>query len=284
IGIVMALADEDKTSIDDLLNLNIKSEQGNMIPMRDLVKVKDEVLQKSISRKDQQRVVYVLADMAGELESPAYAILGMEEKLKEIELPAGHSIGDLYMGQPEDESNFTVKWDGEWQITLEVFRDLGIAFLVVIIVIYMLIVGWFQNFVTPIVMMAAIPLSLIGIILGHWLLGAFFTATSFIGMIALVGIMVRNSVLIIDFIEIRLNEGTPIRQAIIDAVSVRTVPILLTAGTVVIGAIVILFDPIFQGLAISLIGGAIVSTLLTLFVVPTIYYLVERKRWKHLEE
>jgi len=148
----------------------------------------------------------------------------------------------------------------------------------------MLIVGWFQNFVTPIVMMAAIPLALIGIILGHWLMGAFFTATSFIGMIALVGIMVRNSVLIIDFIEIRLRENIPLKQAIIDAVSVRTVPILLTAGTVMIGAVVILWDPIFQGLAISLIGGAIASTLLTLFVVPTIYYLVERKKWKHLEE
>lgn len=284
IGIVMGLADEDKTSIDDLLNLNIKSQQGNMIPVGDIVKVNKNTLQKSISRKDQQRVVYVLADMAGELESPAYAILGMEEKLNQIPLPTGYSLGEIYMGQPDDESNFTVKWDGEWQITLEVFKDLGVAFLIVIIVIYMLIVGWFQNFVTPIVMMAAIPLSLIGIILGHWILGAFFTATSFIGMIALVGIMVRNSVLIIDFIEIRLNEGVPIKQAIIDAVAVRTIPILLTAGTVVIGAVVILFDPIFQGLAISLVGGAIVSTLLTLFLVPTIYYLVERKNWKHLEK
>jgi len=184
------------------------------------------------------------------------------------------------MEQPTDESDFTVKWDGEWQITLEVFRDLGVAFGVVIVIIYMLIVGWFQNFKTPIVMMLAIPLSLVGIVFGHWLLGAYFTATSFIGMIALAGIMVRNSVLLIDFIEIRLNDGVPLKQAIIEAGAVRTTPILLTTGAVVIGAVIILFDPIFQGLAISLVFGAIVSTILTLIVVPLIYYIVERKKWE----
>lgn len=280
VGIVMALDDKDKTSLDDIQNLKIKGQQGNMVPVRDIVQIKEETLQKSISRKDQQRVVYVTADMAGDLESPVYAILGMEEKLKTIDLPRGYSIGEWYMGQPQDESNFTVKWDGEWQITLEVFRDLGIAFAVVIIIIYMLIVGWFQNFKTPIVMMVAIPLSLIGIVLGHWLLGAFFTATSFIGMIALAGVMVRNSVLLIDFIEIRIKDGIPLKQAIIDAGAVRTTPILLTTGAVVIGAAVILFDPIFQGLAISLVAGAIISTVLTLIVVPVIYYMVERKKWE----
>ncbi|MBV2228100.1 MAG: efflux RND transporter permease subunit [Sphingobacterium mizutaii] len=279
VGIVMALDDKDKTNIEDIQNLKIKGQQGNMVPVRDIVQVKQDTLRKSISRKDQQRVVYVLADMAGDLESPAYAILGMEKTLKEMKLPTGYEISDLYMGQPEETSNFTVKWDGEWQITLEVFRDLGIAFMVVIIIIYMLIVGWFQDFKTPIVMMVAIPLSLIGIVLGHWLLGAFFTATSFIGMIALAGVMVRNSVLLIDFIEIRLKDGIPLKQAIIDAGAVRTTPILLTTGAVVIGASVILFDPIFQGLAISLVGGAIVSTILTLFVVPLVYYIVERKKW-----
>jgi multidrug efflux pump subunit AcrB len=223
-----------------------------------------------------------MADMAGGLESPVYAILGMEEKLKAIELPAGYSMNEMYMGQPENEEDYTVKWDGEWQITLEVFRDLGAAFLVVIIIIYMLIVGWFQNFKTPMVMMVAIPLSLVGIVLGHWLLGAFFTATSFIGMIALAGVMVRNSVLLIDFIEIRLNEGIPMKRAIIDAGAVRTTPILLTTGAVVIGASIILFDPIFQGLAISLVAGAIVSTLLTLIVVPLIYYMTERKKWEKI--
>jgi multidrug efflux pump subunit AcrB len=197
-----------------------------------------------------------------------------------MNLPKGYSVNELYMEQPSDESNFTVKWDGEWQITLEVFRDLGVAFLVVILVIYMLIVGWFQNFKTPIVMMLAIPLSLVGIVLGHWLLGAFFTATSFIGMIALAGVMVRNSVLLIDFIEIRLNDGIELKQAIIEAGAVRTTPILLTTGAVVIGASIILFDPIFQGLAISLVAGAIVSTLLTLIVVPLIYYITERKKWE----
>jgi multidrug efflux pump subunit AcrB len=208
----------------------------------------------------------------------------MNEQLQKMELPKGYSVNELYMEQPSDESNFTVKWDGEWQITLEVFRDLGVAFLVVILVIYMLIVGWFQNFKTPIVMMLAIPLSLVGIVLGHWLLGAFFTATSFIGMIALAGVMVRNSVLLIDFIEIRLNDGIELKQAIIEAGAVRTTPILLTTGAVVIGASIILFDPIFQGLAISLVAGAIVSTLLTLIVVPLIYYITERKKWEKKSE
>ncbi|MBD3724519.1 MAG: efflux RND transporter permease subunit, partial [Flavobacteriaceae bacterium] len=281
VGIVLALDDAEKTSLQDIQNLKIKGSQGNVVPVSDLVKVKVDTLQNAIYRKDQKRVVYVLADMAGALESPVYAILGMNEKLQEMKLPKGYAVNEIYMGQPDSENNFTVKWDGEWQITLEVFRDLGAAFLVVIIVIYMLIVGWFQNFKTPIVMMVAIPLSLVGIVLGHWLLGAFFTATSFIGMIALAGVMVRNSVLLIDFIEIRLNDGIPMKQAIIEAGAVRTTPILLTTGAVVIGASIILFDPIFQGLAISLVAGAIVSTLLTLIVVPLIYYITERKKWEN---
>ena len=284
VGIVLSLDDQDKTSLQDIQNLKIKGSQGNVVPVSDLVKVKESTLQNTIYRKDQKRVVYVTADMAGDLESPVYAILGMEEKLQKMNLPKGYSVNELYMEQPSDESNFAVKWDGEWQITLEVFRDLGVAFLVVILVIYMLIVGWFQNFKTPIVMMLAIPLSLIGIVLGHWLLGAFFTATSFIGMIALAGVMVRNSVLLIDFIEIRLNDGIELKQAIIEAGAVRTTPILLTTGAVVIGASIILFDPIFQGLAISLVAGAIVSTILTLIVVPLIYYISERKKWEKNSE
>ena len=283
VDIVMKLKNADKSTIQDITGLKIKGQMG-MVPASDLVKVEEKELDKTIYRKDQKRVVYVLADMAGKLESPAYAILGMEEKLKKIQLPNGYSMNELYMNQPKDESNYTVKWDGEWQITLEVFRDLGTAFAVVIIIIYMLIVGWFQNFKTPIVMMVAIPLSLIGIVLGHWLLGAFFTATSFIGMIALAGVMVRNSVLLIDFIEIRLKEGIPMKQAIIEAGAVRTTPILLTTGAVVIGAVIILFDPIFQGLAISLVFGAIVSTLLTLIVVPLVYYATEKKKWEKKSE
>ena len=280
VSIVLSLDDKDKTSLQDIQNLKIKGSQGNMIPISDLVKVRKDTLQKTIYRKDQKRVVYVTADMAGTLESPVYAILGMNEKLAKMKIPQGYKINELYMEQPTDESDYTVKWDGEWQITLEVFRDLGVAFMVVIVIIYMLIVGWFQNFKTPIVMMLAIPLSLIGIVLGHWMLNAYFTATSFIGMIALAGVMVRNSVLLIDFIEIRLNEGVALKQAIIEAGAVRTTPILLTTGAVVIGASIILFDPIFQGLAISLVAGAIVSTVLTLIVVPLIYYITERKKWE----
>ncbi|USL95040.1 efflux RND transporter permease subunit [Riemerella anatipestifer] len=283
VNMVMKLDDAEKATLQDITALKVKGQMGNMLPISDIAKVEKHTLEKSIYRKDQKRVVYVLADMAGVLESPAYAILGMEEKLKKMNLPEGYSINELYMAQPSDESDFTVKWDGEWQITLEVFRDLGAAFLVVIIIIYMLIVGWFQNFKTPIVMMVAIPLSLVGIVLGHWLLGAFFTATSFIGMIALAGVMVRNSVLLIDFIEIRLKEGVPMKQAIIEAGAVRTTPILLTTGAVVIGAVIILFDPIFQGLAISLVFGAIVSTVLTLLVVPLVYYMTEKKKWDKIQ-
>ncbi|MDO6676407.1 efflux RND transporter permease subunit [Tenacibaculum sp. 1_MG-2023] len=280
VGIVFALDEKEKSSVQDIAQLQIKSQHGTMVSISDLVSVEEKNSAKSIYRKNQKRVVYVMADMAGELESPAYAILGMEEKLKEIPLPKGYELNELYIKQPDFEDDYTVKWDGEWQITLEVFRDLGIAFLGVIIIIYMLIVGWFQNFKAPIVMMVAIPLSMVGIILGHWMMGAYFTATSFIGMIALAGIMVRNSVLLIDFVNLRLAEGIPLKQAVIEAGAVRTTPILLTAGTVVIGAFVILFDPIFQGLAISLMGGTITATVLTLLVVPLVYYLIERKNYK----
>lgn len=280
VGVILALDEKEKSNVSDILQLKIKSKQGTMVPVTDLVSIQEHTLAKSIYRKNQKRVVYVMADMAGELESPVYAILGMTDKLNKIKLPEGYKMDELYLNQPEFEDNYTVKWDGEWQITLEVFRDLGIAFAGVIVIIYMLIVGWFQNFKAPVVMMVAIPLSMVGIVLGHWMLGAFFTATSFIGMIALAGIMVRNSVLLIDFINLRLAEGIPLKQAVIEAGAVRTTPILLTAGTVVIGAFVILFDPIFQGLAISLMGGTIASTVLTLLVVPLVYYLIERKNYK----
>jgi len=280
VGIILTLDEKEKSSLNDIAQLKIKSNQGQMVSIGDLVTINEHVRAKSIYRKNQKRVVYVMADMAGELESPAYAILGMTDRLNEIPLPEGYNLDELYMNQPAFEDDYTVKWDGEWQITLEVFRDLGLAFLGVIVIIYMLIVGWFQNFKAPIVMMVAIPLSMVGIVLGHWLLGAFFTATSFIGMIALAGIMVRNSVLLIDFVNLRLEDGIPLKQAVIEAGAVRTTPILLTAGTVVIGAFVILFDPIFQGLAISLMGGTITATILTLLVVPLVYYLIERKNYK----
>lgn len=280
VGIHLTLSEANQSTLQDFTQLRLKSQHGEMVQVGDFVKIKEGLKDKNIYRKNQKRVTYVLADMAGELESPVYAILGMTDKLKAIDLPAGYQMNELYVAQPDNEDDFTVKWDGEWQITLQVFQDLGIAFGGVIIIIYILIVGWFQNFKAPIVMMAAIPLSLIGIIVGHWIMGAFFTATSFIGVIALAGIMVRNSVLLIDFVNIRLADGIDFKQAIIEAGAVRTTPILLTAGTVVIGAFVILFDPIFQGLAISLMGGTIASTFLTLLVVPLVYYLVERKNHK----
>ena len=280
VDLILALDEKEKSTIDDISQLKVKSKMGTMNTIGDLTDINKTFTAKSIYRKNQKRVVYVVADMAGELESPVYAILGMSDKLKEIDIPEGYKLEELYIKQPDFEDDYTIKWDGEWQVTLEVFRDLGIAFLGVIVIIYILIVGWFQNFKAPIVMMVAIPLSLVGIVLGHWLLDAFFTATSFIGMIALAGIMVRNSVLLIDFINLRVAEGIPLKQAVIDAGAVRTTPILLTAGTVVIGAFVILFDPIFQGLAISLMGGTIASTVLTLLVVPLVYYLIERKNHK----
>ena len=278
VSIVLAFDEAEKSTLTDLKQVKVISKNGLAIPVGDLVNVHKKSRDKSIFRKNQRRVVYVTADMAGKLESPVYAILGMTDKLKTIDLSKGYTLNELYMEQPSDENNYTVKWDGEWQITLEVFRDLGTAFAVVVLIIYILIVGWFQNFKAPVVMMVAIPLSLVGIVLGHWIMGAFFTATSMIGLIALAGIMVRNSVLLIDFIELRLNDGVPLKQAVIEAGAVRTTPILLTAGTVVIGAFVILFDPIFQGLAISLMGGTIASTVLTLLVVPLVYYMTEKHK------
>lgn len=280
VNIKLQLSDADKSGIEEIKNLKVIGEQGNAVPVGDLVAITKTVKEKSIYRKNQKRVVYVTADMAGQLESPFYAISSIADSIKKIKVPAGYSINEEYTHQPDNEDNYTLKWDGEWQITYEVFRDLGIAFAAVIVIIYMLIVGWFQNFTTPLVMLAAIPLSLIGIVGGHWMLGAYFTATSMIGFIALAGVMVRNSVLLIDFIDIRLKEGIPLKQAIIEAGAVRTTPILLTAGAVVLGAVIILFDPIFQGLAISLMGGTITSTFLTLLVVPLIYYRMLRKKYE----
>ena len=281
IPIRLQLKDADKSSINNVLDLQVAGMQGNMVALRDVVTVNTALKDKSIYRKNQKEVVYIMADMAGKLESPFYAISKMSDSLKNIKLPAGFTaIKEEYTHQPENQDTYSLKWDGEWQITYEVFRDLGIAFAAVIIIIYMLIVGWFQNFTVPLVMLAAIPLSLIGILLGHWLMGAYFTATSMIGFIALAGVMVRNSILLIDFINIRLREGIPLKQAIIEAGAVRTTPILLTAGAVALGAIIILFDPIFQGLAISLMGGTITSTFLTLLVVPLLYYKMMRSKTK----
>ena len=281
IGIVLKFEDKERASIQDLMQFKVLSSNGLTLPIADLVRLERDTIEKSIMRKNQRRVVYVTADMAGDLESPVYALLGLSDLLKDIQMPAGYELQEEWNQQPTNSSDYTVKWDGEWQITFEVFRDLGAAFAVVVIIIYVLLVGWFQSFRSPVVMLIAIPLSLIGIILGHWVFDAYFTATSMIGLIALAGIMVRNSVLLVDFINLRIADGIGIRQAVVEAGAVRTTPILLTAGTVVIGAVVMLFDPIFQGLAISLLGGTIFSTFLTLLAVPLIYYYLERGKHKN---
>lgn len=278
--IILRYDESDRSAVYDLNKINVRAQNGEMVALGDIMTVEEHFQDKSIFRKNQKRVVYVMADVAGDLESPVYAILDASERLNEIEVPAGYQLNEYFTAQPFMEQDYGVKWDGEWHITYEVFRDLGAAFAVVLVIIYILIVGWFQDFKVPFVMMIAIPLSLVGILVGHWLLGAFFTATSMIGMIALAGIMVRNSILLIDFVNLRLEEGVPIREAVIEAGAVRTTPILLTAGTVVIGAVVILFDPIFQGLAISLMGGSIASTFLTLIIVPLIYFMTEKHKYK----
>lgn len=280
VQIKVRLDEKDRSSIDDLKALQILTPAGGFVSVGDIVNIQEQIQDKSIYRKNQKRVVYVTADVAGKVESPVYAILDISDKFQNIEIPNGYSLSELYTVQPFTEEDYAIKWDGEWHITYEVFRDLGAAFAVVLVVIYVLIVGWFQDFKAPLVMMVAIPLSLVGILLGHWMMGAFFTATSMIGMIALAGIMVRNSVLLIDFINLRLDEGVGLEKAVIEAGAVRTTPILLTAGTVVIGAFVILFDPIFQGLAISLMGGSIASTALTLLIVPLVYYMTEKHQYK----
>jgi multidrug efflux pump subunit AcrB len=287
VTIQLRLPKADRTSLKDLSGIFVQSQgmgtltsrlrPGQMIPLSELVTVEEKIQDKSIYRKDLHNVVYVTADVAGVTESPVYAMLELDKKIAKIKVPGGAVINPLYTSVPKSEVKPALKWDGEWQITFEVFRDLGTAFAVVLVIIYLLIIGWFQSFKTPLIMMISIPLSLVGIIPGHFIHGAFFTATSMIGMIALAGIMVRNAVLLIDFIQIRREEGVGLKQSVIESAAVRTRPIILTSGAVVIGSVVMLFDPIFQGLAISLIWGSVLSTILTLVVVPLVYYLSEKK-------
>ncbi len=270
------LAEPDRSGVERLGGLHVASAGGTMVPVGELVTTEEDTVPQVIDRKNFRRVVYVTADVAGEEESPVYAILDLKEKISGLDLPSGTGLGQLFTRQPRRVDRPVVKWDGEWQITYEVFRDLGIAFAGALVLIYLLIVAWFGSLTTPLVMMAAIPLTLVGIAPGHWGFGAFFTATSMIGMIALAGIMVRNGILLIDYLEARLDAGASLKAAVLEAGAVRTRPIALTAGTVVIGAFVILFDPIFEGLAVSLITGAVASTALTLVVVPGIYFLAYR--------
>jgi multidrug efflux pump subunit AcrB len=222
-----------------------------------------------------------VADVAGEFESPVYAIMSLAGDIDKMPLPAGteqKKAEQLFMGHPENNDRWTVKWDGEWQITYEVFRDLGIAFAAVLILIYVLVVGWFQSFKTPWIIMLPIPLTLIGILPAHWIFNVFFTATSMIGFIAGAGIVVRNSIILVDFIQLRVAEGMSLEEAVIDAGAKRFRPMLLTAAAVVVGASVILFDPIFQGLAVALMAGEVASTILSRTAVPVIYYMVNKGR------
>ncbi len=231
---------------------------------------------RSVYHKNLQPVTYVTGDIAGAAESPVYAILQMNRALESIALPEGYAFEIFNAKQPFDTTRYAMKWDGEWHISYEVFRDLGIAFAAVLLLIYVLVVGWFQSFATPLVIMAAIPFSLVGILPAHAAMGAFFTATSMIGFIAGAGIVVRNSIILVDFIELRLRDGMPLDQAVVDAGAVRFRPMVLTAAAVIVGAAVILFDPIFQGLAISLMAGEVASLLLSRMAVPVMYFMLNR--------
>ena len=230
----------------------------------------------SLYHKNLQAVTYVTGDLAGKNGSPVYAILQMNKPIGRLSLPEGYGLEVFNAVQPFDTSRYAMKWDGEWHLTIEVFRDLGLAFAAVLVLIYVLVVGWFQSFKTPLLIMAAIPFSLVGILPAHAAMGAFFTATSMIGFIAGAGIVVRNSIILVDFIELRLREGLPLEQAVVDAGAVRFRPMALTAAAMIVGAAVILFDPIFQGLAISLMAGEVASLLLSRMAVPVLYYMAKR--------
>jgi multidrug efflux pump subunit AcrB len=259
---------------ETLKSLTVSSSTGGLIPISELVKTRHGREEKTIYHKNLKKVTYVTGDVAGTEESPIYAILKMKEAIAKIKLPEGYELKQYSTVQPDQEDRYAMKWDGELHITYEVFRDLGIAFAAVLVIIYILVVAWFRNFVTPIVIMVPIPLTLVGILPAHWLFGAFFTATSMIGFIALAGIVVRNSILLVDFIQMEWQEKGNLRQAIISAGAVRFRPIVLTAAAVVVGSFVMLFDPIFQGLAIAMMFGAVAATGLTLIVVPLLYYAV----------
>ena len=267
-----------RAGIGRLESFKLPGDDGQLVPLSSLVTPRKTNIDRSIYHKNLLPVVYVIGDVAGVKESPVYAILEMYQKIDAIDLPEGYRIAQYSAAVPESDRKFAMKWDGEWHITYEVFRDLGIAFAVVLVLIFVLVVGWFQSYSTPLVIMVAIPFSLIGILPAHWAFGAFFSATSMIGFIAGAGIVVRNSIILVDFIELRLQQGAPLDQAVIDAGAVRFRPMMLTAAAVVVGASVILFDPIFQGLAISLMAGEVASLLFSRMTVPVLYFL--DKRWE----
>ena len=267
-----------RSDLEKIQNLKVAGRTGRLVALSELVHSQEVVADKSIYHKNLMPVTYVTGDVAGAMESPVYAILKLGPEMDKFRAPGGYAIEQHMATLPTDAEHYSMKWDGEWHITYEVFRDLGIAFAAVLILIYGLVVGWFQSFVTPLVIMAAIPFSLVGILPAHGLMNAFFTATSMIGFIAGAGIVVRNSIILVDFIELRLREGMPLDEAVIDAGAVRFRPMMLTAAAVVVGASVILFDPIFQGLAIALMAGEVASLALSRMTVPIVYFVVNRRR------
>jgi multidrug efflux pump subunit AcrB len=273
VPIVLRLPLSRRSDLDDLLGLKVAGLGGAMVPVSELVRPVATVTPPPLFRKNLRPVIYVTGDVAGRQESPVYAILNMAASVPDLGEQGGSRPVQYYRSVPASDEGPVVKWDGEWHISYEVFRDLGLAFGLVLVLIYVLIVGWFSSFKVPAVMMIAIPLALVGVLPAHAAFGIFFTATSMIGFIALAGIIVRNSVLLIDFINLSQATGKDLLHAVLEAGAVRFRPILLTAGTVVVGAVVILFDPIFQGLAVSLMAGAIASTVLTLVVVPLVHFM-----------
>ncbi|MGD8276891.1 MAG: efflux RND transporter permease subunit, partial [Gemmatimonadota bacterium] len=275
VAIVPRLPLDRRSSVEALLAMPIATARGPE-PLQRFVHVEERTLEPSRNRKNLRPVIYVTGDVAGTIESPVYAILAMNRKLDDVRVD-GAPIARYNAVQPASLDEVAIKWDGEWQVTIEVFRDLGLAFAAVLLLIYVLVVGWFQSFKVPLVIMAPIPLTLIGILPGHAISGAFFTATSMIGMIALAGIIVRNSILLVDFIQLAEERGRTLRDAVLEAGAVRFRPIALTAAAVVVGGIVMVLDPIFQGLAVALISGAVVATLLTMVVVPLLYWELRRR-------
>ncbi|MEN8170008.1 MAG: efflux RND transporter permease subunit [Pseudomonadota bacterium] len=273
----------DKADINTILNLRLRSISGELVPLSEIVTVVKTERENAIYHKDLQRVVFVTGDMAGELDSPLYGMFNMVDQLDSESLDHGERLEQNFINPPENPYDYSVKWDGEWQVTYETFRDMGIAYAVGLILIYLLVVAQFRSYLVPIVIMAPIPLTVIGVMPGHALLNAMgmdaqFTATSMIGMIALAGIIVRNSILLVDFINQQVEEGTPFERAVINSSAVRAKPIVLTGAAAMMGAFFIIDDPIFGGLAISLIFGILVSTILTLIVIPVMYYAFMHKR------
>jgi multidrug efflux pump subunit AcrB len=276
----ITLPPEQQGRLETLLATTVKSAAGANVPLSELVHVQPAQREKTRYRKDLLPVSYVYADMAGGTDSPLYGMFGARGKVAAQEVPNGGRLDEHFIAQPSDPyRSYALKWDGEWQVTYETFRDMGIAYGVGLVLIYLLVVAQFGSYVTPLVIMAPIPLTIIGVMPGHALLGKAFTATSMIGMIALAGIIVRNSILLVDFVNLQLERNVPFAQAVVDAAAARAKPIALTGLAAMLGALFILDDPIFSGLAISLVFGILVSTLLTLVVIPVLYYAVNRRRY-----